>query len=367
MKKEDRLISAHAPSHEGPHVEISLEALGANYAMLHDCAPGVPLAPAVKCDAYGLGAGPISRALRDRKRASSFFVVYAEEGKALRDALGEGETAIYCFAGPSQETLPLFEAAKLTPVLNSLEQARAWAARCPHVPAALHVDTGMNRLGAPASSLADIAYLAGLDIALVMSHLACSSTPAHAKNAEQRARFIEAAQHFPGAKLSLAASAGALMGRDYHFDLIRPGVALYGGSPFGEDDARIAQVATLRAPVLQIRDLSPGESVGYDATFVAARPSRIATVGIGYGDGYPRAASGRGAGLIAGVRAPVVGRVSMDFVTLDVTDLKAGVEVNDMVEFFGPGLRLFEAAAAADRIPYDLLTGLGARVDRRYV
>ena len=281
--------------------------------------------------------------------------------------MGEGETAIYCFAGPSQATLPLFEAARLTPVLNSLEQARIWAARNPGARAALHVDTGMNRLGASASSLSDIAALSGLNIALVMSHLACSSTPAHAKNAEQRARFIEAAQHFPGAKLSLAASAGALMGKDYHFDIIRPGVAIYGGSPFAEDDARIAQVAALRAPVLQIRDLEAGESVGYDATFVAARRSRIATVGIGYGDGYPRAGSGRGAALIGGQRAPVVGRVSMDFVTLDVTDLKKPAEVNDMAEFFGPDLRLFEAAAAAGRIPYDLLTGLGGRVDRRYV
>lgn len=355
------------PMTEGPRLEIDLGALCANYVMLREAAPGVPLAPAVKCDAYGLGAGAVARALRDRENADAFFVVYAEEGARLRAALGEGATRIYCFAGPSAETLPLFETAKLTPVVNSLEQAQAWAARHPGAGAALHVDTGMNRLGAPASSLAEIAAVDGLNVSLVLSHLACGSQPDHAKNAEQRARFVAAAQHFPGARLSLGASAGALMGRDYHFDLIRPGIALYGGSPFAKDDLRIKTVAAFRAPVIQIRRLAPGETVGYDAIFTAARPTVIATVAAGYGDGYPRAGAGLGFAVVNGDRAPVVGKVSMDFITLDVTELNNPAKPGDMVEFFGPSLRLFEAASAAGRIAYDFLTGLGGRTDRHYL
>ena len=355
------------PVREGPHLEIDLGALCANYAMLREAAPGVALAPAVKCDAYGLGAGPVSRALREREKADAFFVVYAEEGAALRAALGEGATRIYCFAGPSDETMPLFESAKLTPVVNSLEQAQAWAARHAGAEAALHVDTGMNRLGAPASSLAQIASVEGLNVSLLLSHLACASEPAHAKNTEQRARFMTAAQHFPGARLSLGASGGALMGKDYHFDLIRPGIALYGGSPFATDDARIRTVAAFRAPVIQVRRLAPGETVGYDAIFTAARPTLIATVAAGYGDGYPRAGAGSGFAAVNGARAPVVGKVSMDFITLDVTELNNPAKPGDMVEFFGPSVRLFEAASAAGRIAYDFLTGLGGRTDRRYL
>ncbi len=357
----------HNPIAQGPRVDIDLGALAANFAMLAETAPGVPLAPAVKCNAYGLGAGPIARALRDRAGARAFFVVYPEEGAALRESLNDAETAIYCFGGPSEETLPLFESAKLTPVLNTLDQARLWAARHPGAASALHVDTGFNRLGAPSSALADIAAVKGLAVTLVMSHLACAATPDHKMNGEQRARFIEAAQHFPGAQLSLAASGGALMGKAYHFDLIRPGIALYGGTPFAQDDARIKTVAAFRAPVLQIRHLAPGETVGYDAAFTADRPTRIATVGAGYGDGYPRAGTGRGAAIIHDERVRIIGKVSMDFITLDVTDMKKPAEPGDIVEFFGPALRLFEAAAAADRTAYDFLTGLGARAHRRYL
>ncbi|PQA85780.1 alanine racemase [Hyphococcus luteus] len=358
---------SQGPVAKGPWIDIDLGALCDNYAMLAGAAPGVPLAPAVKCEAYGLGAGPVARTLCNRAGAREFFVVYPEEGAALRAALNDADSVIYCFGGPAEETLPIFDTAKLTPVLNSLDQAALWAARKPGAEAALHLDTGMNRLGAPVSSLADIAAVNGLNITLVMSHLACASEPDHPKNREQRARFMEAAQNFSGARLSLAASGGALMGKEYHFDLIRPGIALYGGSPFAQDDARIKPVAALRAPILQIRHLAPGETVGYDAAFTAERPTRIATVAIGYGDGYPRAGAGRGEAIIHNERARIVGKVSMDFVTLDVTDLKKPAEPGDIAEFFGPSLRLFEAAAAAGRTAYDFLTGLGGRAHRRYL
>ncbi len=353
-------------SKEGPWVEIDLDALCANAATIRTCAPRAALAPVVKCDAYGLGAGPIASALMAREKCDEFFVVYAEEGAALREALGPAPV-IYCFVGPDEDTLPLFNSAILTPVLNSPDQAQSWAARYPGRAAALHIDTGMNRLGAPVSALSAIAAVKGLNVTLAMSHLACGSAPAHAKNETQRKMFIEAARHFPGARLSLSASAGAMMDKPYHFDLVRPGIALYGGSPFDHDDARIHNVASLCAPVVQLRDLAPGETVGYGATFTATRPTRIATAALGYGDGYPRGAAGAGYALIHGERAPITGRISMDFITLDVTDLKNPVKLNDNTVFFGTGLRLHEVAAASGRAAYDLLTGLGGRVDRRYL
>ena len=355
------------PTQQGPWVDIDLGALCANYVMIQEAAPDAEGAPAVKCDAYGLGMAPIARALAAQAKCRSFFVVYPEEGAALRAALKDGAPRIYCFAGPTRETLPLFENAALTPALNSLEQAKLWTDHMPGVDAAIHIDTGMNRLGAPASALAAIAALKGLKATLVMSHLACASEPAHPKNKIQREKFIAAAAHFPGARLSLAASAGALMGKYYQFDMVRPGIALYGGSPFDNDDPSIRPVAALRAPILQVRNLPAGETVGYGATFTARAPTRIATVALGYGDGFPRAAEGKGAAVVNGERAPVAGRVSMDFVTLDVTALKNPPKEGDIAEFFGPGLRLHDAAAATGRVAYDLLTGLGGRVDRACV
>ncbi|WP_428409713.1 alanine racemase [Hyphococcus sp.] len=354
------------PVQEGPHVEIDLGAVCANFAMILDAAPGAAVSAAVKCNAYGLGAAPIARALHEREKCDEFFVVYAEEGLALREALGDAGPRIYCFAGPSEETLPIYERAGLTPVINSLAQAELWAKRGTG-PAAVHIDTGMNRLGAPMTEAAAIAAVKGLDIPLVMSHLACASDPAHPKNAEQRAAFIETAQKFPGARLSLSASAGALMDKAYQFDLVRPGIALYGGSPFDEDDARICAAVTLKAPVVQLRDLAPGETVGYGAAFSAKAPTRIATVALGYGDGYPRNTAPAGAAIVNGAAAPIAGRISMDFITLDVTGIKNPVKIGDYAEFFGSRLRLFDAARATGRATYDLLTGLGGRIDRRYL
>ena len=352
---------------EGPWVDIDLGAICANYAMIRDAAPTAQIAPAVKCDGYGLGAGPIAKALAEREHCAEFFVVYAEEGAALRRALNDAAPLIHVFAGPSEATLPLFEQAALTPVLNSADQAKLWAARHPGAAASVHIDTGMNRIGAPVSAVTEFAAIKGLKITLAMSHLACASDPSHPKNETQRAKFIEAAQHFPGARLSLAASAGAMMDTAFHFDLVRPGIALYGGSPFDQDDSRIRAAASLRAPVVQLRDLAPSETVGYGATFTARRPTRIAVAAVGYGDGYPRNSASTGCAIINGERAPLAGRVSMDFVTLDVTELKNPPRLNDIVELFGSTLRLYEVATAAGRSPYDLLTGLGGRVDRRYL
>ncbi len=353
----------------GPWVEIDLSAVCANYAMVRNGAPGAETAAVVKCDGYGLGAAAVAQVLATREKCRSFFVAYPEEGAALR-AIFKNITpapAIYVFNGPLPETTALFEQANLIPVLNNLEQAHKWADRKPDAPAVLHIDTGMNRLGAPASELAAIAALGSLRIEMVMSHLACASDPKHPKNTAQRKLFEELAQQFPGARRSLSASGGAMMSADYHYDLLRVGVALYGASPFDEEDNRIAPVAALKAPVVQVRQADRGETVGYGATHQVEGPARFATIALGYGDGFPRASSGRAHAFINGERARIAGVVSMDLITLDITKLKRPVKTGDIAEFFGPNLSIHDAAAACGTLPYELLTGLGGRVDRRYL
>ena len=361
--------NASETSAEGPWVDIDLGALCANYRLVRKAAPKAEIAAVVKCDGYGLGAAPVAQALAQREACRTFFVAYAGEGAALRAALSDlaPDAAIYVFNGPSQAGMGIFKEAALIPVLNSAAQAALWAGARPGAPAALHVETGMNRLGAPLEALDAIAATDGLNISLVMSHLACSSEPAHPQNPAQRARFIEAAERFPQARRSLAASGGALMDDGYHFDLVRLGVALYGGSPFDEEEPRLNPAAALKAPIIQLRETAPGEAVGYGATFATERPSLLATVALGYGDGFPRAGSNRAAALVGGARAPIAGRVSMDLITLDVTDLPAPPRIGDPAEFFGPGLPIHEAAGACNTISYELLTGLGGRVDRRYL
>jgi alanine racemase len=366
----------------GPWVDIDLAALCANYAMIrafaararrranYDSAAfaaGAETGAVVKCDAYGLGMAPVARALYEREACRVFFVAYPEEGAALRNILKNGDATIYVMNGPAPETIALFARAALVPVLNSLEQARLWTRDYPGAAAALHIDTGMNRLGAPASAVSAIAALEGLAIDMVMSHLACASDPSHPMNDAQRTTFAALSEAFPKARRSLAASGGAMIDARFHFDLLRPGIALYGGSPFDADDARIKPVARLRAPVVQVRDLAPGETVGYGATFRASKPVRTATVALGYGDGFPRAGAGRAQAFLAGQRAPIAGRVSMDLISLDVTHLKTKVQVGDIATFFGDEIRLFETASACGTIGYELLTGLGGRIDRRYV
>jgi alanine racemase len=360
MNSRQNLISG------GPWVDIDLTALCANYAMIRNEAPSADIAAVVKCDSYGLGMAPVARALSQRENCKTFFVVYPEEGAALREALKSPDAAIYVFDGPHDETVPLFERYKLTPTLNSLHEAELWKTRMGDAPAGVHIDTGMNRRGAPMDDVASIAALK-LNIIMAMSHLACASEPSHPKHKLQRDMFTEAAAHFPEAQLSLSASGGALMGKEYHFDLVRPGIALYGGTPFETDDTRIKPVAALRAPVVQLRNIGPGETVGYGATFTAEAPATIATVALGYGDGFPRAGANRASAVINGECAPLIGRVSMDYVTLDVTAFRNPPKVNDITEFFGPNLPLYEACQNCDRVAYDMFTGLGGRIDRRYL
>jgi alanine racemase len=331
-------------------------------------------AAVVKGDGYGIGLAAAGRALA-KAGCTTFFVATAEEGLQLRRALPAA--TIYVLGGFISAAAAAFRDNNLAPVLNSPADIDEWiAARRDGIAsgAALHVDTGMNRLGltaAEAFALAgDHGRVAALGLTLVMSHLACADTPAHLLNARQLAAFRAVTAAFPGVPASLANSAGVALGADYHFDLVRPGIALYGAAP-GEAIPALRPVATAEARILQVREMAAGDTVGYGATETRTKPARLAILAAGYADGYHRAASSRdgrpGARVfVRGRFAPLVGRVSMDLMTVDVSDV-AGVRRGDWAELFGPNVPVDEVAAHAGTIGYELLTALGRRYARRYV
>jgi alanine racemase len=341
---------------------IDLDALAANHACVSKEAAGAATAPVVKGDGYGLGAAPVAKRLWS-EGARTFFVARLSEGEALRAALGSRQAEILVLDGATPGTQPRLAAAGLTPVLSTAEQAAYWR-RADGRPAALHVDTGMHRLGVSLDEAEALAR-SGLPVSLLMSHLGCAAEPAHPRNAAQLQRFRVARALFPGAPASLAASAGAFLGPDYRFDMVRPGVSLYGGGPEERPDPRLAAVATLHAPILQIHDLRPGDSVGYGTMFTAARPMRVAVLGGGYADGVLRTSHAQGAGWIEGAAAPFL-IVSMDMIVVDLTgapQAKAG----DRVELLGPHAQLDDLAKAASSVAHEILVRISPRAHRRYV
>lgn len=344
---------------------VDLAALCANWRTFADLAGDGEAAAVVKADGYGVGAHEAARALAI-EGARTFFVASLGEALALRESLGDAH-AIYVLNGPTRDDVGAFAPARLFPVLNSLDQIRIWKTAGAEVAAALHVDTGMNRLGLPMTDVgAAQETLARTDVPLILSHLACASDTAHPMNALQRTRFLEAAALFPGARKSLAATAGAFCGADFRFGLLRPGIGLYGDNGLDVATPALQTVVTLDAPILQLRDIPAGASVGYGASFVAPAPMRTATIALGYADGYLRAASGRGYGVLAGARCPILGRVSMDLITLDVTAAGGAAEIGARVEMLGPNVPLRDVAHAAGAATYDVLTSLSG-VSRRYL
>lgn len=313
----------------------------------------------VKADAYGLGAARVARALA-AAGARSFFVALAEEGAALRAALGPAP-AILVLSGLMEGDAALCREHGLVPCLNSVEQVAEFATVLPGAPCALQIDSGMNRLGLEAADVVALTpLLPRLAPRLVLSHLACADAPAHPQNARQRAAFAALAARLPAARWSLAATGGILLGPGYHFAMTRPGIGLYGGLPFA--DAR--PVVTLSLPVIQVREVAAGETVGYGAVWTAARPSRIATVAAGYADGLLRGIGSGGIALWAGdTPCPLVGRVSMDLITVDVTELAA---VPRELEILNAQQGIDALAAAAGSIGYEVLTRLGGRCERVY-
>ncbi|MEO0401707.1 MAG: alanine racemase [Pseudomonadota bacterium] len=320
---------------------------------LSDCETGA----VVKANGYGIGAPVAGRALA-RAGARHFFVATADEGAVLRTALGLGPE-IYVFSGHMEgDTKPIAEAG-LTPLLNSVDQMLRHVEALPGASFGIQLDTGMNRLGMEPpewSAVRDIAIAQGPQI--IMSHLACADDPSHPMNAHQLGEFHAMTDGLDIPR-SLAATGGTVMGADYHFDMTRPGVGLYGGLPFVDAEP----VVTLDLPVIQVRDVMKGEAVGYGNTWIAPRDSRIATVSGGYADGLIRA-MGAGATLFAeDAPCPVVGRVSMDLITVDVTDLPRDP---DSLQLLGRHQSVDTVADAAGTIGYEILTSLGLRYQRNY-
>ena len=358
----------------GGVLRIDLDAVAANWTLLQRlCAPAA-CAAVVKADGYGLGAPQVSRRL-ERCGCRHFFVAHLHEGATLRPLLMR-ESAIYVLNGPPPGTCAEMQHHGLIPVLNSLQQIDEWQTLsrglCRPLAAVLQVDTGMSRFGLDADEwralMAEPARLDGIIPVLLMSHLACADAASHPLNAEQRACFAACAALLPGVPASLAASSGIFLGAGMHFQMVRPGAALYGVNPTPRSLNPMHPVIRLQGRIVQTRWIAPGASVGYGARFVASRPTRIATVAIGYADGFLRAAGNRGVALLDGARLPIVGRISMDCLGLDVTALgEMALPAGSAVDLIGPGYGLDEAAAAAGTIGYEVLTALGGRYHRVYL
>ena len=332
----------------------------------------------VKADAYGLGAARVIPALV-RAGCKTFFIATPSEAEEARARAPNG--ILYALDGLIPGAARDFVRLGVRPVLSTLSEAESWAEQCrrfeQRLPAGLHIDSGLHRLGLASRDArrlaADDHLRQALDLTLVMSHLASADNPADPKNRDQLLAFETLSVLFPGVPRSLAASDGLMLGKPFQFDLVRPGYALYGGQASQSNPAPVHPAVTVSAAILAVADVAPGETVGYSATWRAKRPSRIATIAAGYADGVPRSASGPdgrpgGQVLIGGAAAPIVGRVSMDLITVDVTDVDHKLLGHGTVAtLIGPGLSIEDAGYAAGTIGYEILTRLGRRFERVYV
>jgi len=349
---------------------VDLDALTQNYRTLQAAAAPAACAAVVKADAYGLGLDAIVAAL-DAAGCAHYFVANAAEGLRLRGLLPGPR--IYVLAGAEPGDEARLRDAQLVPVLNSLEQTRRWVgeADAGTCAAVIHIDTGMTRLGLDANEAErlaeDKALLERLDVEFVMTHLACADEPGHPLNEQQLRRFDVIRARLPHARTSIGNSAGIFFGAPHCGDLARAGIALYGGNPFIDQPNPMATVARLYSPILQVRELDTAVTVGYGATHRIEAPARVATVGAGYADGYPRALGNTARAYLGDTEVAVIGRVSMDLLTIDVTDVPEDrVYPGAMVELLGDHVSLDELAGQAGTISYELLTRLGPRWARRY-
>jgi len=359
-------------------VIVDLARLRVNWRALADLIAPAECAAVVKADAYGLGAERVVPALLEAG-CRSFFVATLQEAQNVR-AIAPG-TAIYVLDGALPRTEKDIAALCAIPVLSCLDEARAWVSLAGPSgkarPAAVHVDTGLNRLGMGARDVGRLAddapLLRRLDLALIMSHLACADDPDHPMNKEQLEAFAQLRARLPAARASLAASDGLMLGRAYHFDLVRPGYALYGGQAAPRRVMPVRPVVHVSARILQVQEVAPGARIGYSASYRTPQRRRIATIAAGYADGVFRHASATneapgGAVLIRGKRAPIVGRVSMDLITVDVTDIgDPAPQRGDWADLIAPELAIETVGATAKTIGYEVLTRLGARFHRIYV
>jgi len=355
---------------------VDLDALVANWRRLEKTAVPAECAGVVKADAYGCGTGPVTKALA-AAGCKTFFVATLDEAREVRAVAPAA--AIYVLNGLFPNCGDGFAATGAQPVLGSLDELAEWDVFCRRAGwrggAAIHIDTGMSRLGlsiAEAQGIVPRINAGDHGITLVMSHLACAELLNHPLNARQVGAFREIAGLFSGVPASLAASSGIYLGSHFAFDMVRPGAALYGVNPTPEADNPMQPVVKLQARILQVRDVERGETVGYGATWTARRPSKLAVISAGYADGYFRAAGGsdgtRGADVvIAGQRCPVAGRISMDLLTVDITDLPPhAARRGHLATLLGDGITVDELGHHFGTIGYEVLTSLGARYQRAY-
>ena len=338
-------------------LNIDLGALVSNWQALNAKCDGKAGA-VVKANGYGLGSGRVAGALA-AAGATKFFVAAVEEANKVRMAVGQ-DAEIYVFSGHAPNDTHDIVRQNLIPLINSLDQMTRHFENLPGHDFGIQLDSGMNRLGMEMSEWQAVAPIAlAQNPKLVMSHLACADEPDHPMNAYQLDVFNKMTDGI-AAPRSLAATGGILLGKDYHFDVTRPGIGMYGAAPF----QGASPVVTLKLPIIQTRDLSEGEVVGYGNSWQATRPSVIATVAGGYADGILRSISNRGAMWAGSERCPIVGRVSMDLITVDVTDLN---EVPEHLTLIGPHQTVDDLADVAGTIGYEILTSLAARYKRNYV
>ncbi|MFQ5533861.1 MAG: alanine racemase [Sphingomonadales bacterium] len=372
---------AEPPSSNGAEVAarggiltIDLAALSANFRLLKDRVSPAICAAVIKADAYGLGVERVAPALR-RAGCDTFFVATLDEGITARRLLPGAR--ILVFHGPMQGEPEAFHRHRLIPVLNDPAQIETWRGFCNSdagetPPAALHLDSGMNRLGLSHDQVERLAAhpdrLSGIEIGYVMSHLACSEEADNPMNAVQLQRFNDLRGMRGPAKASIANSSGIFLGPAYHLDLIRPGIALYGGNPTPGRPNPMAQVVRLQGKIVQCRRVDTDMTVGYGATHKISGPGRLATVAVGYADGYLRAFSNTGFASVGGITVPIVGRISMDLLTLDVSNVAPELtRPGCLVDLIGGSVSLDAAAAAAGTISYELLTSLGVKSRRVYL
>ena len=355
---------------------VDLAALGGNYRTIA-ASTAAEAAGVVKANGYGLGASRVARALH-AAGCRTFFTAFTSEAVELRGVLTDAE--IFVLMPLVGDEAPVLREHGLIPCLFDADGIDRWigsaSAQGAPARAGLHVETGIHRLGlepeAFAALLADDTRRSRLDVALLMSHLACADEPSAQANRRQLERFRAVRDAFPGARASFANSAGTFLGPEYHFDLVRPGIALYGHDPHYLHTApRVRPVATLEARLGQIATVEPGESVGYAGAATCDVARRIGVVLAGYADGIPRSLyrpDRRFEVVVAGHRVPLFGTVSMDMITVDLSDVPDdAVEVGAWVEIFGPNAPIERVAEQAGTIPYEVLTGIGPRVRRIHV
>jgi len=367
---------AAALAHATGVLTVDLDAIVANWRKLEKTAVPAECAGVIKANAYGCGAEPVAKALAGAG-CKTFFVATLDEARIARDAVPAA--TIYVLDGFFQNCGDVYANLDVKPVIGDLYELAEWDVFCRRSGwaggAAIHVDTGMNRLGLTVTEAQGIIpRISAGDhgITLVMSHLACAEALNHPQNAKQLAAFREVASLFSGVPASLANSSGVFLGAPFQFDLVRPGAALYGINPTPEADNPMQPVVELKARIVQIRNVEKGETVGYGGTWTARRATRLAVVSAGYADGYFRAGSSndgtRGADVVvAGKRCPIAGRISMDLIAVDITDLeKNAARRGHMVTLIGEGITVDELAHHLGTIAYEVLTSLGPRYARIY-